>query len=213
MRGRTPRHRRRPIIPFLLAGILYCGICNKRMMGVSRARTWRRKNGDLVESQYRYYYCQRQVNTFEGDCKSQHAINVENQVLELVKSSDFWFEILEALNLDKNGEEAIHQIELDIKMTEKQYLDWIQKASDGIISMRQLAVKFSDLDSKRTELGRRKTLYAGGHQGRTKWLEKQIGKIGMEWNELDFRSQQELLQGTVRRVTVFHEGVKVLPRV
>jgi DNA invertase Pin-like site-specific DNA recombinase len=213
MRARTPMHRRRSIIPFLLTGILYCGVCNKGMMGVSRSRTWQRKNGDLVKSQYRYYHCQRQVNSFEGDCKSQRAINIENLVLELVKSSDFWCDILEALDLDKNGGEAIQQIESDIKKTEKQYLNWIQKASDGIISIRQLAVKFSDLDGKRTELEDRKILYAGGGQGRIKWLGNQIRKIGIEWDKLNFESQQELLQRTVRRITVFQDNVKVLPRV
>ena len=182
-------------------------------MGVSRARSWRRKNGEVVQSQYRYYYCQRQVNSFQGECKSRHASSIENLVLESIQGRDFWREALKAMESEQSGKEPIQQIELDIKKTEKHYLDWIQKASDGIMSIRQLAVKFAELDLKRAGLERKKVLYAGDRQSRTTWLAKQIRKIETEWDQLDSENRKELLQKIIRRVTVFDSSTQVLPLV
>ena len=52
--------------PFLLSGLAQCGYCGNRMMGVTRKRSWKRKDGQRARAVYRYYQCQSRSN--EGRC-------------------------------------------------------------------------------------------------------------------------------------------------
>ena len=66
MRGRSSVRRNVPAEPFPLAGVLYCGHCGQRMIGVVRHRSWSRKGGGRGQRAYRYYQCQTRINEGPG---------------------------------------------------------------------------------------------------------------------------------------------------
>jgi hypothetical protein len=55
--------------PFLLSGLVICGACGSHMIGVTRHRSWTRKNGTHGEQTYRYYQCEGSAN--QGRCSSR----------------------------------------------------------------------------------------------------------------------------------------------
>lgn len=54
---RRPRRRRSQAEPFLLGGLARCGVCGRGVHGLTRSRTWRRRDGTSVSRTYRYYEC------------------------------------------------------------------------------------------------------------------------------------------------------------
>ena len=61
-RARRPMGRVVNAEPFLLSGLVDCGYCGNKMMGVTRRQTWRRKDGRRARGVYRYYQCQSRNN-------------------------------------------------------------------------------------------------------------------------------------------------------
>ena len=55
--------------PFLLSGLLICGACGSHMIGVTRHRSWNRKDGTAGDRTYRYYQCEGATN--QGRCSSR----------------------------------------------------------------------------------------------------------------------------------------------
>ena len=55
--------------PFLLSGLLICGACGSHMIGVTRHRSWNRKDGTVGDRTYRYYQCEGATN--QGRCSSR----------------------------------------------------------------------------------------------------------------------------------------------
>jgi len=72
---RERRPRRRPARPerYLLGGLLRCGVCGRGVFGLTRKRTWRRKDGTEVSRAYRYYECPaRAVRSSGGGTGEEH---------------------------------------------------------------------------------------------------------------------------------------------
>lgn len=67
--------------PFLLSGLVYCGSCGNKMMGVTRRQTWRRKDGRRARGVYRYYQCQSRNNLSLCDYHTWRASLLESTVL------------------------------------------------------------------------------------------------------------------------------------
>jgi len=57
VRQRRPRRRRTHPERYLLGGLLRCAVCGRGVFGLTRKRTWRRKDGTEVSRAYRYYEC------------------------------------------------------------------------------------------------------------------------------------------------------------
>ena len=65
---------------FLLSGIAYCGYCGNKLIGVSRKQAWKRKSGERIENQYRYYQCESRTNQSVCGYHTRHADELEDQV-------------------------------------------------------------------------------------------------------------------------------------
>ena len=55
--------------PFLLSGLVVCEACGSHMIGVTRHRSWTRKDGTEARQTYRYYQCEAAAN--QGRCSSR----------------------------------------------------------------------------------------------------------------------------------------------
>ena len=60
--SRRPLGRISNFEPFLLSGLIECGYCGNKMMGVTRRQSWKRKDGHRQRGVYRYYQCQSRNN-------------------------------------------------------------------------------------------------------------------------------------------------------
>ncbi|HWO72488.1 MAG TPA: recombinase family protein, partial [Dehalococcoidia bacterium] len=81
----SPRTVRR----FLLSGLLVCGTCGNRMIGVSRRQSWtRRTDGTEQVASYRYYQCESRTN--QGTCSynTQRAEDLEEAVRQQLSEID-----------------------------------------------------------------------------------------------------------------------------
>jgi site-specific DNA recombinase len=65
---------------FLLAGLVQCGHCGNKMIGVSRKQSWKRRSGSEGQASYRYYQCESRTNQSMCDYHTQRADELEEQV-------------------------------------------------------------------------------------------------------------------------------------
>ncbi|MBI3743314.1 MAG: recombinase zinc beta ribbon domain-containing protein [Chloroflexi bacterium] len=84
---RKPKRKNGHAEPFVLSGLIYCGACNNRMVGVTRKQAWtRRKDGTRAEKQYRYYQCQSRTNQSICQYHTRRASDLESAVLDHLKT-------------------------------------------------------------------------------------------------------------------------------
>jgi site-specific DNA recombinase len=86
---RRTNYSPRNVSGFLLSGVLRCGHCGNRMIGVSRKQAWtRRRDGTQQSASYRYYQCESRTN--QGICtyNTHRAEDVEEAVRERLAEVD-----------------------------------------------------------------------------------------------------------------------------
>ena len=201
MRSRSPGRRHPKAEPFLLAGILHCGYCGQRMMGVTRHQTWRRKNGERVRGEYRYYQCQSRINRSQCQYHTRRASELEAQVLELVKwppsDAQVQWEPMEAV-----AAESRRAADAKLRGLDRRYMEWVERAAQGMITIRSLAVALQDVEAERQGLRQEAgftDLDADGLQVRRA---AQRRRLETEWPSLSIGEQQEVLRGLVARVNL-----------
>jgi hypothetical protein len=59
--GRKPVRGPRQAEPFILGGLLRCGMCGQGVFGLTRRRSWKRGDGSVQSEVYRYYECRRRA--------------------------------------------------------------------------------------------------------------------------------------------------------
>jgi hypothetical protein len=84
--GRKPRRRARSAEPFTLGGLLYCGACGEGVFGMTRRRSWKRRDGTLQDAAYRYYECRARPLRGTVEAK-QHASWRAERLEEAVASA------------------------------------------------------------------------------------------------------------------------------
>ena len=57
LESRKPSRRASSAEPYLLGGLARCALCGQGVFGLTRKRSWNRKNGEKVDRIYRYYEC------------------------------------------------------------------------------------------------------------------------------------------------------------
>ena len=86
---RRTNYSPRKVSRFLLSGLLRCGHCGNKMIGVSRRQTWTRQgDGGEQRASYRYYQCESRTN--QGICSyhTQRAEELEETVRQRLAGLD-----------------------------------------------------------------------------------------------------------------------------
>ncbi|HXH21271.1 MAG TPA: recombinase family protein, partial [Dehalococcoidia bacterium] len=89
LNARRTNYSPRNVQPFLLSGLVVCGHCGNRMIGVSRRQSWRRRSdGAERAASYRYYQCESRTN--QGVCgyHTRRAEELEEMVRQQVIDTD-----------------------------------------------------------------------------------------------------------------------------
>jgi site-specific DNA recombinase len=215
--------RTRTVTPFLLSGMLFCGRCHNKLIGVSRRQRWTTKAGEKKEAAYRYYQCESRTNQSSCGYNTQRSHELEARVREALKDDDRPVTRLRrAGNVDGYLVDLVAQVdrlEGRIKRNRRTVEELVADAAHGHITIERMKALGADLATEHQELegelrAARERLQAQESEAeRRKHLEGRRDELVREWDSLPFETLQASLRDVVDRVEVDGEDVRVYLRV
>ena len=195
-RARRPVGRVANAEPFLLSGLVYCGACGNKMMGVTRRQTWRRKDGRRARGVYRYYQCQSRNNLSVCDYHTWRASKLEGTVIAQLRAA------LRGLPSSSDGEASRPEVpsttwEPRLKNAERRLVEAVRRVARGDLAPQGLAEHLADLDEVRQDAER---------EARPSDAETTLA----EWESLTFKERQDFLSERVSRVVVGDDSVEIV---
>jgi len=221
LNARRTNYSPRSVQPFLLSGILICGHCGNRMIGVSRHQSWRRRtDGAERAATYRYYQCESRTN--QGICgyHTHRAEELEETVRRQIAGSDL-------KQLKTTGDDAavlaewqaesrrlrerLHQIDRRIGKS-------VEAASAARLSREKLRNQGLALGQERLKVEDdlrnaewRAENYATATE-RRKARADALARLVGKWEILPIGERQDLLREVVDRVMVSDDEVRTVLR-
>ena len=212
-RGPTQRLDSRPPSPaFLLSGLLVCGYCGRRMMGVSRRQTWRRKDGERMRAEYRYYQCQSRINRNQCAYRTVKAAEIEEEALRAARSLLESGERGPGAGVNANdagaGRASAEKARAlaEAASLDRQFREGVQRAASGTLSLSRLRGGLEQMQSVKRELAKKiaqaeAQADAGAAASRSD-PEANAAKFLTEWNALPDAERRALLRSLVAKVTL-----------
>jgi site-specific DNA recombinase len=222
MQVRSPVRRNPKAEPFLLSGILYCGHCGQRMMGVTRRQTWRRKDGERARAEYRYYQCQSRINRSQCDYRTTKAPDLEEAVLDRLRRGDGSGHeagpVGEPAQDAPDGEDFAEwstarraQLNARLSSVGKRYAGIVERAASGALTLAQLRVVTLEAQAAERSLREQLVLLEGGEAGMRAMVDASRDKLCYRWDDLDVGERQEVLRTLVAKVILKDGQVEVVP--
>jgi DNA invertase Pin-like site-specific DNA recombinase len=212
--------QRRPS-PFLLAGLVQCGHCGNKMIGVSRRQSWRRRSGSEGQASYRYYQCESRTNQSMCDYHTQRAEALEEQVRAALAGLDSAALLPQAGNeaaVLAEWQEQANRLRARLRQSDRRLEDYLSAAAKGRISKEQLHKLSIATASDRLRLEEaleeieRKVREQADASERRRGRERTLARLLDGWGTLPIAEKQSLLRELVDRVVVRDEGMQVLLR-
>ena len=211
MRERSPVRKHPQAQPFLLSGLVYCGQCGNRMMAVTRRQVWRRKDGERVRGQYRYYQCQSRTNRSQCQYHTWRAPELDSHVVARVRQSLQMDDGDEPLPMATSpvDEAAAERERGRLRSLRRRYLELVQRAAGGAISLGRLRGLLAQVDAGRADAHRRLAACTADPEQVAQQHQEYRRRLQQEWERLPLEAQQEILHSLVQRVTVRGRDVEV----
>ena len=200
MRGRSSARRNPQAEPFPLAGVLYCGHCGQRMIGVVRHRSWSRKGGGRGQRAYRYYQCQTRIN--EGGCayRTIRADDLEATVLGKLRELTPEGAVLPRKPGSAVAAAAPIRARTTLRALDKRLVELVRRTADGGMTLPQLRAGAAEIEAARRALG------DGGPDERrpdaSALAEEARDKLHYLWDDMDTAERQETVRTLAERVTL-----------
>ena len=190
--GRVPRAE-----PYLLSGMVHCGHCGNKMMGVTRRQRWRNKDGKRQSGVYRYYQCQSRNNqslcgyhTWRATLLEATVISQLRLALEAKRSSN------EEPALDDQRSSQLRSIREDsVRNAESRFTQALRRAAQGSASVDAFARCLDDVDIARAKVQRASDA-------------TDLSQPVEVWDQLDFDARRDSLLAHLVRVEVKDEVVR-----
>jgi site-specific DNA recombinase len=208
----------RNIQPYLLSGLLVCGNCGNRMIGVSRRQSWRRRSdGSEVAALYRYYQCESRTN--QGICSyhTQRAEELEEEVRRLLAeidprqlqaAGDDAAVLAESEAETKRLREKLHQVDRRIARSLEAFR--ASRLGQDKLRTQGLALALERLkaeDDLRAAISRAETYASASYRRRAR--AEALSRLVTKWEALSLSERQELLRELVDRVVVREGAAQV----
>lgn len=196
-RARKPVGRVVNAEPFLLSGMVFCGYCENKMMGVTRRQSWKRKDGRRSNGVYRYYQCQSRNNMSLCKYHTWRAPLLEGTVMSQLKYA------LKAVGASGIGENADRADEIQavwgsrVKNADRRFLQAMKRSARGEMELVVLGEYLKELDKVRL----------GAENAK---IPRDIEESLSQWDSMDFGDQQGFLLEHVAKVVVQDDSVDVL---
>ena len=152
LESRKPSRRASSAEPYLLGGLVRCALCGNGVFGLTRKRSWNRKNGEKVERTYRYYECQ--VGTGPGNGTGEGHASwraselegiVRDKLLELAKTGR-----LPRGGFDGAGSIAAARRAANVAASEREFMKALRSVASGYGGVADLTVPLANLRRARS---------------------------------------------------------------
>lgn len=205
MQQRRPARRNARPTPFLLSGLLYCGECGSRMMGVTRRQGWRRKGGERVRRDYRYYQCQSRTNRSQCQYHTWQAAELDERVLALLRDGPGG----DGVAPEAPPQPAVESIaqerarhEARLRALRRRYLEQVRQAATGAISLARLREVTASIETDRRACRARLAALEAKAASPNEARQEALRRLREEWGTLSLEDRQVLLNTLLARVTV-----------
>jgi site-specific DNA recombinase len=204
--------RERTVVPFLLSGLVYCGRCGNRMIGVSRRQKWTTKAGEQKSASYRYYQCESRTNQSACGYNTQRSAELEARVREMLSEEQPPVTRLRrAGNVDSYLLDVMAQVERiegKMKKTRRQVEELVADAAHGHITVERMKALGSELAHEQEDLdaelanARARLAAHQTEEERRRHIEEARERLVKEWDNLSFADLQSSLRQVVDRLEV-----------
>ena len=213
---RRPSTRAREMSPFLLSGLIYCGYCGNKMIGVTRRQKWQRRgDGTVRTAQYRYYQCESRTNRSLCDYHTQRAEKLEAGVRESLSSPKLHLASRNGGGSPQEMEAQVQRLRDKVRRLDKRLERYLDSAATGNLNperLRTLAVTLASeqlqLEDKLAESHRLARQEATEGE-RRRQREKVLQRLRGEWDVMSFAEKQELLREGLDRIIVRDDGLEM----
>ena len=212
----------RTVVPFLLSGLLYCGRCGNKLIGVSRKQKWTTKDGSEHSAAYRYYQCESRTNQSSCGYNTQRSAELEARLRTMLGEDTTAVSRVrragnvESYVLDLMGQ--VDRVESRMKRTRRQVEDLVADAAHGHITLERMrslgAALASDQQGLEAELTAARARLAAqqSEAERRRHLEETRLKLVRDWEALEFPALQAALREVVDRVEIDGDDAKLFLR-
>ncbi|MCH7488608.1 MAG: recombinase family protein [Chloroflexi bacterium] len=219
--ARRNNFAKRQPTPFLLAGLVRCGHCGNKMIGVSRRQSWKRRSGSEGKASYRYYQCESRTNQSMCDYHTQRAEVLEEQVRDQLAALD-----VDALLPQAGNEEAVlaewqersKRLQSRFRQLDRRLNEQLTAAAKGRISREQLrklsvttAANQLKLEEEMEEIQRRLQEQQDASE-RSRGRQRTLATLLDGWATLPINERQSHLRDLVDRIVVHDDELQVLLR-
>jgi len=209
----------RQISPFLLSGMIYCGYCGNKMIGVTRKQKWKLRSGGVRAAQYRYYQCESRTNRSLCDYHTRRADDLEAEVRMRLLAAKVAPRSRQSSNgADRSTEDDVRRLRDKARRLDKRLEQYMDDAAMGNINrekLRSLGVALAT-EQLQVEDHLAQSTRAARHQAteseRRGGREILHDRLREEWDGLDFPDRQELLRELVSRIIVKDDGIETALR-
>ncbi|MBI2909362.1 MAG: recombinase family protein [Chloroflexi bacterium] len=206
---------------FLLSGLLYCGYCGNRMIGVTRHQSWtRRSDGTKASGEYRYYQCSSRTNQSVCDYHTKRARVLEGQVLAELGGYLEGNKLSELLDrgdasaVDDSAAEA-KKLTARLRALDRRLDRYLGQASSRTMSRQQFRTASRKIDQTRQEVQERLAALEesdasqSAKSSRVERLASALRRLSDEGEQIAASARKALLQEVVARVTAWDDRTEV----
>ena len=126
-----------------MSGVAHCAYCGNGMMGVTRRRSWRRKDGARASGTYRYYQCQSRSNQGRCGYHTWREASLDEAVADELRAAAGRGQLGDGAG-EHDGATAS-----EAANAERRMLDAVRRAARGEITTRTLGQYLAELDTAR----------------------------------------------------------------
>jgi site-specific DNA recombinase len=194
-RSRRPIGRVAKPEPFLLSGLLFCGDCGNKMMGVTRRQSWKRRDGRRSQQTYRYYQCQSKNNQSVCKYHTWRASMLETNIISQLKLT---LPLRSNSNVSESVLDRARTLRIEkLKNAERRFLRAARRVARGEMSIGKLDTYLTDLTTARQAT-----------------LENRVNEDSQaildNWKDFDMDRQRVFLSEHVAKIIVSDESVDVV---
>ena len=204
---------------FLLAGLVWCGEDQTRMIGVTRRQQWRKASGGTAAATYRYYQSEARTNQSVGAYHTRRADDLEAEVLAHIRGERQGGEAA-VLNIGKDDTAlaaetavAVSSAEARLRAIDRKLAQLLEDAAAGDPPPSALHEAGADIiaewESASADLAQIKSrAHAQEREAdRRRRRDQRLQRVREDWEALNFPQQRDLIEHLVDRVIVFDHSV------
>ncbi len=221
---RRPSAAPRETAPFLLSGLVHCGYCGNKMIGVTRKQSWRRhSDGSLQRAQYRYYQCESRTNRSLCDYHTRREEELEAEVRRALLGNSGRSKPALVVTGDEaavlaEAEARCRRLRDKLRRLDRRLVQQMEGAASGRLSLERLRTLSLTLAQEQLQVeealaeAQRAVQQQATETERRRQRQRSYLRLRQEWDRLDFGQRRQLICELVDRIVVRDDGIETLLR-